>query len=54
MSGLRPKVRLILARVLVIVGVLCAAIGVIGGRWGLLIVALLLVGLGAAVGRRRA
>ncbi|WP_308797499.1 hypothetical protein [Agromyces silvae] len=53
MSGIGPKVRLVIARVLVIAGVLCAVIAVAAGRWGLLVVALLLVGLGAAAGRRR-
>jgi CHASE2 domain-containing sensor protein len=50
----RPGVRRALARGLVVIGVVLGVIAVVTARWGLLIVALLLVGLAAAAGPARA
>jgi len=48
-----PRWRLALARALVLVGVVLGVVGVIAGRWGLVIVGLIVVGLGAAAGPAR-
>lgn len=50
----RARFRRGLARVLVAVAIVLGVIGVLTARWGLLIVALLLVGLAAAAGPARA
>ncbi|MDR5701677.1 hypothetical protein [Agromyces aerolatus] len=52
MSSLGPRFRLALARGLVIAGVVAGVIAVVAGRWGLLVVAVLLVVLGAAAAWR--
>lgn len=50
----RPPFRRALARVLVVIGVVLGIVAVLTARWGLLVAALLLVGLGAAAGPARA
>jgi hypothetical protein len=54
MSALGPRFRLVLARVLVSLGVLLAVIAIVAARWGVLVAALILIGLGAAAGPARA
>lgn len=49
----RPKVRLVIARVLVVIGMVLAAIAIVTGRWGLLVAAIITVGIGAAFGPAR-
>ncbi len=49
----RPKVRLVIARVLVVIGIVLAAIAIVTGRWGLLVAAIIMVGMGAAFGPAR-
>ncbi|MEF3404650.1 hypothetical protein [Agromyces sp. CCNWLW203] len=49
----RPKVRRILSRTVVVVGIVLAAIGVVSGRYGLLFAGIIAVGLGAAMGPAR-
>jgi len=48
-----PRVRLVLARVIVAVGVVLAVIALVTARWGLLFAAVIVVGLGAALGPAR-
>ena len=48
-----PRVRRVLARVVVVVGVLLALIGLLTARWGLLFAGIVVVGLGAALGPAR-
>jgi len=48
-----PRVRLVLARVIVAVGVVLAVIALVAARWGLLFAAVIVVGLGAALGPAR-
>jgi CHASE2 domain-containing sensor protein len=50
----RPRFRRALARVLVVIGCVLALVALLTARWGLLVAALLLVGLGAAAGPARA
>jgi uncharacterized membrane protein len=50
----RTPFRRALARMLVVIGVVLGIIAVLTARWGLLVAALLLVGLGAAAGPARA
>jgi hypothetical protein len=49
----RPKVRRILSRVAVAVGIVLAVIGVVSGRYGWLFAGIIVVGLGAAMGPGR-
>ncbi|GAA1797816.1 hypothetical protein [Agromyces neolithicus] len=49
----RRKVRLVIARVLVAIGVVLAVIAIITGRMGLLVAAIVTVGVGAAFGPAR-
>ncbi|HEY9323518.1 MAG TPA: hypothetical protein VIP50_01185 [Agromyces sp.] len=49
----RPKVRRILSRVVVAVGIVLAVIGVVSGRYGWLFAGIIVVGLGAAMGPGR-
>jgi type IV secretory pathway VirB2 component (pilin) len=49
----RPKVRMAIARVLVVIGIVLAAIAILTGRWGLLVAAIIIVGIGAAFGPAR-
>jgi hypothetical protein len=48
-----PRVRLVLARVVVAIGGLLAVIALVTARWGLLFAAVIVVGLGAALGPAR-
>ena len=48
-----PRVRMLLARVVVIVGVVIALLALVTARWGLLFVAVIVVGLGAAMSPAR-
>ena len=48
-----PRVRMLLARVVVVVGVLIALLALVTARWGLLFVAVIVVGLGAAMSPAR-
>ena len=50
---LSPRVRLMLARLVVAVGVVLAVIALVTARWGFLFAAILIVGLGAAMGPAR-
>jgi len=52
-SRLSPRVRLILARVIVVVGLLVAVIALVTARWGFLFVGIIVIGLGAAMGPAR-
>jgi len=49
----RPKVRLVLARVSVAIGIVLAIIGVVTGRYGWLFAGIIVIGLGAALGPAR-
>ncbi|WP_139415984.1 hypothetical protein [Agromyces laixinhei] len=49
----RPKVRRILSRVVVAVGIVLAVIGIVSGRYGWLFAGIIVVGLGAAMGPAR-
>jgi len=49
----RPKVRLVIARVLVVLGMVLAVIAIVTGRLGLLVAAIVTVGIGAAFGPAR-
>jgi hypothetical protein len=46
-------VRRLLARVVVVVGILLGLIGLLTARWGLLFAGIVVVGLGAALGPAR-
>ena len=48
-----PRVRRVLARVVVVVGILLGLIGLLTARWGLLFAGIVVVGLGAALGPAR-
>lgn len=48
-----PRVRRAMARVLVVVGAVIALLALVTARWGLLFVAVVVVGLGAAMGPAR-
>ncbi|HEX6365580.1 MAG TPA: hypothetical protein VF000_05495 [Agromyces sp.] len=48
-----PRVRRLLARVVVVVGILLGLIGLLTARWGLLFAGIVVVGLGAALGPAR-
>lgn len=52
---LSPRVKLLLARVVVAVGIVVALIALVTARYGFLFVAIIVIGLGAAMGpgRRR-
>ena len=50
---LSPRVRLVLARVVVVVGIVLGLIGVLTARWGLLFAGIIVIGLGAAMGPAR-
>lgn len=50
---LSPRMRLILARVVVVIGVLVAVIALVTARWGFLFVGIIVIGLGAAMGPAR-
>lgn len=52
-SRLSPRVRLILARVVVVVGIVLGLIGLLTARWALLFAGIIVVGLGAAMGPAR-
>ncbi|MCD5345771.1 hypothetical protein PX701_00755 [Agromyces sp. H3Y2-19a] len=49
----RPRVRLVVSRVLVAVGLVLGVIGVVSGRYGWLFAGIVVVGLGAASGPSR-
>ncbi|AWB96514.1 hypothetical protein DCE93_13390 [Agromyces badenianii] len=49
----RPKLRRILARIVVAIGIVLAVIGVVSARYGWLFAGIILVGLGAAMGPAR-
>ncbi|WP_173921434.1 hypothetical protein [Agromyces sp. Marseille-P2726] len=48
-----PRVRRVLARVVVVVGILLAVIAIVTGRWALLFAGIIAIGLGAALGPAR-
>ena len=52
---LSPRVKLLLARIVVAVGIVVALIALVTARYGFLFVAIIVIGLGAAMGpgRRR-
>ena len=52
---LSPRMRLLLARIVVAVGIVVALIALVTARYGFLFVAIIVIGLGAAMGpgRRR-
>ncbi|MGW9632200.1 hypothetical protein ACWGST_16000 [Agromyces sp. NPDC055520] len=49
----RPRFRRILSRIVVVVGIVLAVIGVVSGRYGWLFAGIIVVGLGAAAGPGR-
>ena len=49
----RPKVRLVLARVVVVVGIVMALFAVVTARYGFLFAGIIVIGLGAAMGPAR-
>ena len=49
----RPKVRLVLARVVVVVGIVMALFAVVTARYGFLFAGIIVIGLGAALGPAR-
>ncbi|WP_026482127.1 hypothetical protein [Agromyces subbeticus] len=49
----RPKVRRILSRTVVAIGIVLAVIGVVSGRYGWLFAGIIATGLGAAMGPGR-
>ena len=49
----QPRTRLRIARVLVVVGVVLALIGVVTARWGLLFAGIIVVGVAAGLGPAR-
>ena len=49
----RPKVRRILSRTMVAIGIVLAVIGLVSGRYGWLFAGIIVVGLGAAMGPGR-
>ncbi|WP_136707526.1 hypothetical protein [Agromyces sp. H66] len=48
-----PRVRRVLARVVVVIGVVLGLIGLLTARWGLLFAGIIIIGLGAALGPAR-
>jgi hypothetical protein len=48
-----PRLRRLLARIVVISGIVLAAVALITARWGLLLAAIIVVSLGAALGPAR-
>lgn len=48
-----PRVRLVLARIVVAVGIVLAVIALVTARWGFLFAGIIIVGLGAAMGPAR-
>ena len=50
---LSPRVRLILARIIVVIGILVAVVALVTARWGFLFVGIIVIGLGAAMGPAR-
>ncbi|MFF2372432.1 hypothetical protein [Agromyces sp. NPDC058110] len=49
----RPSVRRTIARVVVVIGVVFALVGVLTARYGFLVVGVIVIGLGAAFGPAR-
>ncbi|GAA1828755.1 hypothetical protein [Agromyces salentinus] len=49
----RPAVRRVISRVVVVVGAVLALLGVLSARYGLLVVGIIVIGLGAALGPGR-
>ena len=50
---LSPRVRLVLARIIVAVGIALALFALVTARWGFLFAAVIVIGLGAALGPAR-
>ena len=50
---LSPRVRLILARIIVVVGSMLALFALVTARWGFLFAGIIVIGLGAAMGPAR-
>ncbi len=50
---LSPRVRLVLARIIVVVGIVLALVALVTARWGFLFAAIIIIGLGAALGPAR-
>jgi hypothetical protein len=50
---LSPRTRLVLARIIVVVGAVLGLIGLLTARWGLLFAGIVVIGLGAAMGPAR-
>ena len=48
-----PRVRRVVSRIVVVVGIVLAAIALVTARWGLLFAGIIVVGLGAAMGPGR-
>ncbi|MEV1128996.1 hypothetical protein [Agromyces sp. NPDC049794] len=48
-----PRVRRVLARIVVVVGIVVGLIGLLTARWGLLFAGIIIIGLGAALGPAR-
>lgn len=48
-----PRVRRVLARIVVVVGIVLGLIGLLTARWGLLFAGIIVIGLGAALGPAR-
>ena len=51
---LSPRTRLVLARIVVVIGAVLGLIGFLTARWGLLFAGIVVIGLGAAMGPARA
>ncbi|MGI9823564.1 hypothetical protein [Agromyces sp. Marseille-Q5079] len=49
----RPRVRRLLSRIVVVVGAALALLGVLTARYGYLVVGIIVIGLGAALGPGR-
>ena len=50
---LTPRVRMRLARIVVVVGIVIGLLALVTARWGLLFVAVIVIGLGAAMSPAR-
>lgn len=48
-----PRVRRVVSRIVVVIGILFAVIGILTGRWGFLVAGIIVVGLAAAMGPGR-
>jgi type IV secretory pathway VirB2 component (pilin) len=48
-----PRMRMLLARIVVVIGIVIALLALVTARWGLLFVAVIVVGLGAAMSPAR-